>query len=73
MSRDVTRMLFVHWISVRSSRLDLTLRERDVPISVRSTIRNSRKVIKNPLRSSVGDIPDKKVGFYPTNWGLSAR
>ena len=53
-------MLFVHWISVRSSRLDLTLRERDVPISVRSTIRNSRKVIKKPHRSSVGDIPDKE-------------
>ena len=53
-------MLFVHWISVRSSRLDLTLRERDVPISVKSTIRNSRKVIKKPRRSSVGDIPDKE-------------
>ena len=46
-SRDVMRTPFVQLILVKLSRLDWMLRERDVPISVKSTTRNTRKATKN--------------------------
>ena len=53
------KMPYVQLTSVRSSRLDWMLRVHDVPISVRSITKSTRKAIKNPLRLSVGDILDK--------------